>query len=69
MKIKTGRIYIARILDSEWSAGSFANALQWLHNEEIDYFSEYEPDGDHDGYWAFRFETEEDKIKFILKWL
>lgn len=67
-KTKIGRTYIARILDSEWSKGNFANVLQWLRKEEIDYFSEYEPDGDHDGFWAFRFESEEDKVKFILRW-
>ncbi len=29
----------------------------------------YESDGDHDGYWVFTFANEDDKVKFILKWL
>ena len=58
-----------KILDSELRAGKFGELLTWFHERYIDHHTYYEPDGDHDGYWVFTFEKEEDKVKFILQWM
>ena len=62
--------YQVRILDSELQFDNFVEALTWMRERKTDNYSAiYEPDGDHDGYWIFQFENEEDKVEFILRWL
>lgn len=61
--------YQIKILDSLLPLNEFDKLIAWFNKNSVDYYSKYEPDGDHDGSWIFSFRREEDKVRFILQCL
>lgn len=62
--------YKVKFLDNENLANDEWRAMMdWLRDNVNVSGIIYEPDGDHGGYWVFGFENEEDKVKFVLRWL
>ncbi len=61
--------YQVKFLDSELTVEKFEKILVWVRVNSMNYLPKYEPDGDHDGYWVFKFKKEEDKVRFILQWM
>lgn len=57
-----------KILDSEIENYRWREMRNWMkYNIKTKII--YESDGDHDGYWIFYFERNDDKVEFILRWL